>query len=403
MTFHEAYKNDIKMINPDTGVIDSILVKMRKEIEQPTPWIKRIPAAGIAAAAAGIFILVAAAVLAPVILRGGIETSENSYASDSSAELEKQNITTFTDDIANDTSDNKIIDKILVNPDEAAADENAVDNFNGSHNILTTAEELQSVTGDAAPSIAAATSSRSESSGDGANNMETANTGETYGEADSGGGFMDFGDTPDDWSAFVNYSSYKNWPDENLWDGIEVDMPVIAATAEFPVENESGITGGDIDYHNDNNDDMDYDADFAEYDEDCIEDSPPLPEFKSLSEFADMFLTEEHRISSVSINSDDKLQRRYYLLSFENIDTSPICSMLSKYIKKPPSVPEWQEGIWSERVLNFNITNYDRNIFVVITPTDELIITAAGYDGSLAIKLDKGEYEKMSAFLNTLE
>lgn len=70
MTFRDAYRNDFAVIRPDEDIIESILEKMRGEVRSPAPFFKRIPTARLAAAAAGLCILIAAAVAVPAILRG---------------------------------------------------------------------------------------------------------------------------------------------------------------------------------------------------------------------------------------------------------------------------------------------------------------------------------------------
>jgi hypothetical protein len=81
MTFRDAYKEKVDLLSPSEAVVDSILLKMRKEAQNPTSpsLIRRIPASRLAAAAAGICILVAAAVVIPAVLRGA-PAAENQAA-----------------------------------------------------------------------------------------------------------------------------------------------------------------------------------------------------------------------------------------------------------------------------------------------------------------------------------
>jgi len=84
MKFREAYVSDMGAIYPDEAVINSILLKMRREIETPAPWIKRVPTMRLATAAACFCLLIAAAAVIPVLLNdppnlnGG--ESEQNYA-----------------------------------------------------------------------------------------------------------------------------------------------------------------------------------------------------------------------------------------------------------------------------------------------------------------------------------
>jgi hypothetical protein len=68
MTFREVYKEEMNLIKADETVVDGILLKMRKEVQTPAPFIRRIPVSRLATAAAGTGILIAAAVLIPMFL-----------------------------------------------------------------------------------------------------------------------------------------------------------------------------------------------------------------------------------------------------------------------------------------------------------------------------------------------
>jgi len=84
MKFREAYVSDMGAICPDEAVINNILLKMRREIETPAPWIRRVPTMRLATAAAGFCLLIAAAVVIPVLLSNApgfdIGESEQNYA-----------------------------------------------------------------------------------------------------------------------------------------------------------------------------------------------------------------------------------------------------------------------------------------------------------------------------------
>jgi hypothetical protein len=371
MMFREAYKNDFDLVRADEAVINNILVKMRREAANPAPTVKRIPVARFAAAAAALCLLVASVLLIPLLNRGAGDTR-----SDRSAESDMGETFSMTE------SGNEFADGFVTygfdNDDDSYESEE--DTLNRSRDYSA---PIAAVGGSGSWEAPAGESAAFP--GADADSLDPL-TGEVNFDADDVGAV---GVWEDDWSAFVNYNSYTEWPDSLIWNRLIITAPVQGPPVA-PFE--------------------DYD-DYDDYDDFC-ESELGLPPFFDFEHFAQRFLNVEHRFSSAHYQRFMPLSERrngipgtsFHFISFQNIDTNPLYAMLSKYLTNEIPIYEGSSSsLWEVGVLSLNIFTGSYNIFFYVMPSDELIITVAGYSTMFTLTLEAGEYNKIAGFLHNYE
>ncbi|MDR2533074.1 MAG: hypothetical protein LBC82_09570 [Oscillospiraceae bacterium] len=363
MTFRDVYKNELDLIRPDEAVINSILLKMRKEAVNPAPLFRRISVVQFAAAAAGVCILIAAAVVIPALSRDTLPLpSADAY----------------------ENRDNSAITA----GDGMFYVESEYDG--GAGGIIGTEDDFGSNRISPAPEVA-----YPQGGGDYEDDVATI---DDAGESDDfmpasepeTGDISPFDIAPEplefheEFQEFLIYNSFREWPDESLWNNLEVKIPE-RNTHTFP---NSVIE--DVAWDNGDADDDDYFEDYSQF-----------VKVNTLREFTELVFNEEHTLLSANYRFESGYESNTWL-TFQGIDASPVYSMLSKYLDEESSVLDWTGTAWYDPAILFNFVNEKYNIFIHIAPTDELIAVAAGLTDRIIIKLEPGEYYRLLGFLESL-
>ncbi|MCL1823841.1 MAG: hypothetical protein FWG44_06525 [Oscillospiraceae bacterium] len=403
MTFRDAYKNEFNLICTNEKLIENILYKMRKEVNAPTPFIKRIPTARLATAAAGICILIAAAVVIPSVMKKDVNFTNDGFTeSNYVGETIPENPTTSGSGESETFEKSKESD---VDEDSAEIIENEA--------AYNTADSMP-----VAPGAVPSPPSENATTGGTMNGMEAENdvlaeTSDNLGD-DSVSYSNDYDRGATNWSGFLNFGNYASWPNSNLWDNLEVHAPLphansVADEKEIISEPEIMAPPFNIDSAEIAEENEIYEeetiaaADGIEEIYDMPEPRAPLPELNTFGEFAGMFLTEEHRLSSAYYGIEqiygETVMFMYASLSFRDVDAAPVYAMLSKYLSRETISSNPDSEIRLNGVIRLEICTNESTIFIMVTEDDKLILMSANYNGSCSIQLDNGEYQKLFNYL----
>ncbi|MCL2077753.1 MAG: hypothetical protein FWH08_05020 [Oscillospiraceae bacterium] len=397
MTFRESYKKAVEQVRPDESLIEKTLEKMNTEVYNPESFIKRIPVTRFAMAAAGVCIVIAAAIIIPTVLRDSelIEfDASREYSTldfivgnaDNSAELEN-------DFFEEDFSVGESYSDDIVTFDDFTDD------------IAPDAESPISASG-IAPPTALERSETAEFNEEADFDMAASND-ENYGDAGA-----------DDWSGFLSFSSYKDWPDAALWDNITVETPVrqtvhlpeneippqrgddepwnpLEPTVTTPSVNLPEIAGYDIAVAEESFDDGDSVDIYAPH--------TPQREYTNFSEFAEVYLNQEHRLYGAQFDTADDIMVTRSWVGFKEADTRPLFSLLAKYTYREVSVRESTTGLYAVGVISLSISTNEHYLELYFTPSSELVILVTSAGENITMKLDNGDYEKLLAYLMSIE
>ncbi|MCL2020146.1 MAG: hypothetical protein FWG70_10385 [Oscillospiraceae bacterium] len=396
MTFREAYINDMKSIRADEAVVNDILLKMRSESDKSAHLFKRIPVTQYAMAAAGIFILVAAAVVIPALLRGVPMLSELNTPRDSySAELRADNSPSIEDSLIIPEENN--IQQESAEYDYGADNDSAYDGYDVIPEpdfapAPATAPESAAHVAAAPPAPAPAPSAAPDSGESAA---------EVAPDTDHAADHFAVNEL---YYSYYDYPTYKDWPDGSLWDSISDTLPVREYSITNYTPEIAAATGEGYTFV------------------DSVDNERLLTNAATLSEFYDMFLSEQHRIRLVGYfyafnnsggvfdSADDGYG--YFEFGEENTEISDVIySLLSKWADNTPAdIPDINNYTYPQPYGSINITIYNESqgLSIDIFPWDAVYVTAftfteGDYLGVFKTYAEEGTFEKLLSYLLSVE
>jgi hypothetical protein len=380
MTFRDEYKREMNSVKADEAVVENILLKMHREMQSPTPLIRRIPVSRIASAAAGICLLIAAAVLIPVVLRGAPFAENDATASElmlagetSSSDMSVAEAPESADYIF-DVTDNAAPDGLFTpadafsradyDSDDDAADFNAEEQAPRGGGIISNdwlGSEPQTDTLPP-PGIAPAPESEPPTVVGDSSPPVSAEEWMQY--------WLHYYE-------YYDYQTYRDWDGGGIWDNLDgfpnIDFPLILPewVQNLP--------------------------------DDVIWDSPASElSFGTLGEALGYFLSEEHRIAYIDYyyTLDEFADSFGGHLDFYDRtldEAAPIYSMLSRNMNSGLiTSPSFYLGS-----ISISILGNDGFVHLNIRPCNGLTFSSSGTH--LSYKLEDGTFEKLLSYLISIE
>lgn len=426
LMFSELYKKDNQMITPDPEVIRQISEKMKLEAESPRkPALLRTRSYQLAGAAAGIFIVLGAALFLPRMLMGNESLSPLNSA-----------------DKADFVAESTLAGEVLADGDAAGGE--VFDDFSANaaaDEVLRETEPASDVETEPAPTSTAGTPETApiDAGGGSAAKAETPENEEAVAadEADYSSNEMadDVADAADlavsdaappveDWAGYQNFSSASAWPDYALWNELELseeppqfDLPSAwgdeagswtdGAAGDFDggAEAENDVIIADAP-EDDPQDDSAWNPewnteqdDFDEYEDGGDSGAAawavkPLGEYTSFGEFAEDYLNAEHRITGIGYSPDG------VTVGFSNamyLDLLPVYALLGSLLEAKATEPDPSYGY----AIDISIVA-DVYININITDTDLLRLTVGSQSGTLYFALPEGTYNRAWHYADSL-
>ncbi|MCL2637112.1 MAG: hypothetical protein FWD48_01960 [Oscillospiraceae bacterium] len=383
MTFRDAYKEELNLIRADEAVVNNLLLKMREEVgrgvpDAPKPLIKRIPVKQFAATAAGICILLAAAVVIPALLRGApsFENNDNAGAPPMAAlggETASQRDSAESGTAGNSGIMAEVAESPMFNSNAANNDAGLADSPQGARYV--TAEEAEAVV-------------RADDAYDMAAPMEASPPPDAIAEPESEPPTVIDDMAPeishDEWMLefknyyeYYDYQTYKDWDGADTWDNLDgfnlLEIPRIQPqwVRDLPP-------------------DTIWDSPFSEL------------IFDTLGEALGHFLSQEHRIVYINYSytldeHGDGIGGRLDFYERTLDEAAPIYSMLSKSMNS--ELASNTEIYLS--AIDISILNNGDSVALSIRQGDTLTLSASST--FLSYALEDGTFDKLLSYLLHIE
>jgi hypothetical protein len=207
--------------------------------------------------------------------------------------------------------------------------------------------------------------------------------------------------------SYYDFATYRDWPDGSLWDNLVVEIR--ERQPRTPISQSTPQGYGYAPGHDGAPTVFPETEIFYDMPEQPV--PPPMPNFGDLTvysfaELADMFLNREHKLTSFGYETEipewGMYEHRHGV--FNETSSLPVYSMLSKYLQAPclrlDLINFPFEGVRME--IKYSEGYLLDTVFIHVTPEDGMFIWVAGYDGQLLMNLDSGEYRKLRAYLEHL-